>query len=156
VFRHLELSTRRQPEKSRARNTNLPTASAPRCVPALFTRIRILSDEFRPIESCISPATFSSCRCCVRLFNTVDQPSCFHNSPRAGYASMKYTVYDRLLQRELGQHRKKYTDIRGFYGDRQWVEDLDIVNELEGHNGCVNALRYIYFGVCLSKVANTI
>jgi hypothetical protein len=141
VFRHLELSTRRQPERSRARNTNLPTASAPRCVPALFTRIRILSDEFRPIESCISPATFSSC---------------FHNSPRAGYASMKYTVYDRLLQRELGQHRKKYTDIRGFYGDRQWVEDLDIVNELEGHNGCVNALRYIYFGVCLSKVANTI
>jgi nuclear receptor interaction protein len=55
---------------------------------------------------------------------------------------MKYTVYDRLLQREVGHHRKKYTDIRGIYGDRQWVEDLDIVNELEGHNGCVNALRY--------------
>jgi nuclear receptor interaction protein len=55
---------------------------------------------------------------------------------------MKNTVYDRLLKREVGQQRKKYTDIRGFYGDRRWVEDLDIVNELEGHNGCVNALRY--------------
>jgi hypothetical protein len=55
---------------------------------------------------------------------------------------MKYTVYDRLLQREVGHQRRTYTDIRGIYGDRQWVEDLDIVNELEGHNGCVNALRY--------------
>jgi hypothetical protein len=55
---------------------------------------------------------------------------------------MKYTVYDRLAKREIGQQRKRYTDIRGIYGDRQWVEDLDIVNELEGHHGCVNALRY--------------
>lgn len=55
---------------------------------------------------------------------------------------MKYTVYDRLLKREVGQHRRKYTDIRGIYGDRRWVDDLDIVNELEGHDGCVNALRY--------------
>ncbi len=56
---------------------------------------------------------------------------------------MKYTVYDRLLKREVGQERKKYTNVRGLYGDRQWVEDMDIVNELEGHTGCVNALRYI-------------
>ena len=55
---------------------------------------------------------------------------------------MKYTVYDRLLKREVGQQRKRYTNVRGIYGDRQWIEDMDIVNELEGHNGCVNALRY--------------
>lgn len=53
---------------------------------------------------------------------------------------MKYTVYDRLLKREVGQQRKKYADIRGIYGDRKWIADMDIVNELEGHNGCVNAL----------------
>jgi nuclear receptor interaction protein len=53
---------------------------------------------------------------------------------------MKYTVYDRLLAREIGQARSKYTGIRAIYGDRQWVEHLDIVNELEGHSGCVNAL----------------
>jgi len=54
---------------------------------------------------------------------------------------MKYSVYDRLLKREVGQQRRTYTDIRGIYGDQHWVDDLDIVNELEGHNGCVNALR---------------
>jgi nuclear receptor interaction protein len=56
---------------------------------------------------------------------------------------MKYTVYDRLLRREVGQERKRYANVRGIYGDRQWVDDLDIVNELEGHSGCVNALRYL-------------
>lgn len=55
---------------------------------------------------------------------------------------MKYTVYDRLFKREVGHQRRTYTGIRGIYGDRHWVDDLDIVNELEGHNGCVNALRY--------------
>lgn len=57
---------------------------------------------------------------------------------------MKYTVYDRLLKREVGHQRRTYTDIRGIYGDKHWVDNLDIVNELEGHNGCVNALRYLY------------
>jgi len=55
---------------------------------------------------------------------------------------MKSTLYDRLFQREVGHQRRTYTNVRGIYGDRQWVNDLDIVNELEGHNGCVNALRY--------------
>lgn len=54
---------------------------------------------------------------------------------------MKYTIYDRLLKREVGQERSKYSDIRSIYGDRKWIDNLDIVNELEGHNGCVNALR---------------
>ena len=56
---------------------------------------------------------------------------------------MKYTLYDRLLKREVGHQRRTYTDIRGIYGDKHWVDNLDIVNELEGHNGCVNALRYV-------------
>jgi hypothetical protein len=57
--------------------------------------------------------------------------------------TMKHTVYDRLLRREVGNERRTYTDIRGIYGDKHWVDDLDIVNELEGHTGCVNALRYV-------------
>ncbi|KAL8704988.1 MAG: hypothetical protein Q9201_001885 [Fulgogasparrea decipioides] len=54
---------------------------------------------------------------------------------------MKPTLQDRLLRRELGQS-PRYTAVDGLYGDRSWVEDLDIVNELGGHSGCVNALRY--------------
>ncbi|CBX94762.1 hypothetical protein IAQ61_009423 [Plenodomus lingam] len=64
---------------------------------------------------------------------------------------MKYTVYDRLLKREVGQQRKKYTDIRGIYGDRRWIDDLDIVNELEGHSGCVNALSWSTSGRLLAS-----
>ena len=54
---------------------------------------------------------------------------------------MKFTLQDRLLRRELGD-RSRYSNFRGIYGDRTWVDDLDIVNELGGHSGCVNALRY--------------
>ena len=53
---------------------------------------------------------------------------------------MKITLQDRLLKRELGQP-SRYSAIKGLYGDRSFVDDLDIVNELGGHSGCVNALR---------------
>lgn len=52
---------------------------------------------------------------------------------------MKYTIYDRLLRRELGL-RETYCSIAGIYGDRKFTDDLDIVNELGHHSGCVNAL----------------
>lgn len=55
---------------------------------------------------------------------------------------MKYTIHDRLLRREVASDRKQlYSSVRGIYGDRKWIDDMDIVNELEGHTGCVNALR---------------
>ena len=57
-------------------------------------------------------------------------------------SSMKNTVYDRLARREVSLGPQRYTGIRGIYGDRHWIENLDIVNELEGHSGCVNALRW--------------
>ena len=53
------------------------------------------------------------------------------------------TVYDRVLQRELGNERR-YSKVRGIYGDRKWIDNLDIVNELAGHSGCVNALRFVF------------
>ena len=54
---------------------------------------------------------------------------------------MKLTLQDRLLRRDLG-NRSRYSSIKGIYGDKSWIGDLDIVNELGGHSGCVNALRY--------------
>ena len=53
---------------------------------------------------------------------------------------MRDRLQDRLLWRELGTG-SRYASIRGIYGDKTWVNELDIVNELGGHSGCVNALR---------------
>lgn len=52
---------------------------------------------------------------------------------------MKFTLQDRLLKRELGSTSWD-SGVNGIYGDKAWVDDLDIVNELGGHSGCVNAL----------------
>ena len=56
---------------------------------------------------------------------------------------MKSSLYDRILRRELGE-TSRYSSIRGLYGDRAWVDELDIVSELGGHSGCVNALRSVH------------
>lgn len=64
---------------------------------------------------------------------------------------MKHSLSDRLLRREIGQSRASYAGIRGIYGDRQWVEDMDIVNELQGHTGCVNALSWSRSGRLLAS-----
>lgn len=53
---------------------------------------------------------------------------------------MRHQLYSKLLDRELGLRDTKYSRVRDIYGDRQWIRDLDIVNELSGHSGCVNAL----------------
>ena len=61
---------------------------------------------------------------------------------------MAFTLSDRLLRRGVGDTRR-YCQIKGLYGDSQFVDGLDIVNELAGHDGCVNALRLgfqQYFG----------
>jgi hypothetical protein len=57
--------------------------------------------------------------------------------------TMKLTLHDRILQREIGDRGRygRYGQIASIYGDKYFVDQLDIVNELEGHNGCVNALR---------------
>ncbi|MCJ1243133.1 hypothetical protein MMC30_000330 [Trapelia coarctata] len=63
---------------------------------------------------------------------------------------MKFTLQDRLLYRELGEYSRR-TSVKGFYGQRKWVEDLDIVNELGGHSGCVNALSWSKSGRLLAS-----
>lgn len=62
-------------------------------------------------------------------------------SPSFGPTTMKDSLYHRLWRRECGE-QSQYAGLRGIYGSREWVDNLDIVNELGGHTGCVNALRY--------------
>ncbi|KAJ9665507.1 hypothetical protein H2201_004389 [Coniosporium apollinis] len=63
---------------------------------------------------------------------------------------MKYSLYDRLYKRELGS-QTVYSEVPGIYGDRQWIKDLDIINELDGHSGCVNALSWSKSGRLLAS-----
>lgn len=63
---------------------------------------------------------------------------------------MRFTLQDRLLRRELGDP-SRYTTIKALYGDRAWIDDLDIVNELGGHSGCVNALSWSSSGRLLAS-----
>jgi nuclear receptor interaction protein len=55
---------------------------------------------------------------------------------------MKPSIYDRILRRELGDE-SHYSRIPGVYGSKEWIDEMDIVNELGGHTGCVNALKYV-------------
>lgn len=63
---------------------------------------------------------------------------------------MQPTLHDRLLRRELGG-TSKYSTVNGIYGDKGWINDLDIVNELGGHSGCVNALSWSTSGRLLAS-----
>jgi len=57
-----------------------------------------------------------------------------------GSGKMRWELPMKLMQRELGEH-SGYRSLKGFYGDPFFIKELDIVNELNGHSGCVNALR---------------
>ncbi|OGM45523.1 wd and tetratricopeptide repeat protein [Aspergillus bombycis] len=63
---------------------------------------------------------------------------------------MKDSSYDRLWRREIGEP-SRLASIRGIYGSKEWVDDLDIVNELGGHTGCVNALCWSRSGQLLAS-----
>lgn len=55
---------------------------------------------------------------------------------------MRDSLSDRLLRRELQDSAGRSRKVRSIYGDKNWIQSLDIVNELDGHSGCVNALRF--------------
>lgn len=67
---------------------------------------------------------------------------------------MRLSLPDRVLQREIGLN-STYPAIPGMYGDREFIDNLDIVNELEGHSGCVNALRYNSLENILNEMLTT-
>ncbi|KAJ6168818.1 hypothetical protein N7497_001661 [Penicillium chrysogenum] len=63
---------------------------------------------------------------------------------------MKDSLYDRLWRRECGE-QLQHAGLRGIYGSNEWINDLDIVNELGGHTGCVNALSWSKSGRLLAS-----
>lgn len=63
---------------------------------------------------------------------------------------MKGSLYDRIWRRESGEV-SRYASLRGIYGSKEWIDDLDIVNELSGHTGCVNALCWSNSGRLLAS-----
>ncbi|KAL4821505.1 hypothetical protein BDW67DRAFT_172263 [Aspergillus spinulosporus] len=63
---------------------------------------------------------------------------------------MTRSLYDRIWLREAGGGSTT-ANIRGIYGSKEWVSDLDIVNELGGHTGCVNALSWSRSGRLLAS-----
>lgn len=63
---------------------------------------------------------------------------------------MKNGIHERLFHRELGGPRRNCS-VKAIYGDKTWVKDLDIINELEGHSGCVNALSWSKSGRYLAS-----
>ncbi|KAH0273456.1 WD40 repeat-like protein, partial [Aureobasidium melanogenum] len=64
---------------------------------------------------------------------------------------MRDSLSDRLLQRELHDSAGRSRKVRSLYGDKNWVRELDIVNELDGHSGCVNALSWSKTGRFLAS-----
>ncbi|KAK5305049.1 hypothetical protein LTR99_004115 [Exophiala xenobiotica] len=56
----------------------------------------------------------------------------------------------RLLKRSIGATRRNRS-IKTLYGDKTWVDNLDIVNELGAHTGCVNALSWSASGNLLAS-----
>ncbi|KAI9891780.1 MAG: hypothetical protein M1814_002344 [Vezdaea aestivalis] len=66
---------------------------------------------------------------------------------------MSLTLEDRVLFRELGQRSpaSHAAHTRRIYGDKRLVDNLDIVNELGGHHGCVNALSWSRSGKFLAS-----
>lgn len=64
---------------------------------------------------------------------------------------MKDTFSNKLYHREVADTAVRSKRSRQLYGDRRLVDDLDIVNELGGHTGCVNALSWSKSGQLLAS-----
>lgn len=63
---------------------------------------------------------------------------------------MDDSLYLLLSRREGGEY-SSHVGIRTLYGSKEWIDDLDIVNELGGHTGCVNALCWSRSGRLLAS-----
>lgn len=66
-------------------------------------------------------------------------------------SKMKDRFSNKLYLREIGDAAVGSKSSRQLYSDRQLIDDLDIVNELGGHTGCVNALSWSKSGALLAS-----
>ena len=64
---------------------------------------------------------------------------------------MKGSLNDKLYSREIAGTTVRSYRSRELYSDRLLVGELDIVNELDGHSGCVNALSWSKSGNLLAS-----
>ena len=64
---------------------------------------------------------------------------------------MKDLFSHKLHHREINDPAVRSKSYRKLYGDRRLINDLDIVNELDGHSGCVNALSWSKSGRLLAS-----
>ncbi|RMY39326.1 hypothetical protein D0866_02004 [Hortaea werneckii] len=64
---------------------------------------------------------------------------------------MRDDLQASLLQRQLASPAVRAYSHRTLYGCRPLIADLDIVNELDGHSGCVNALSWSKSGNLLAS-----
>lgn len=65
--------------------------------------------------------------------------------------TMKDALISQLYDREINDLAVRSKRYRKLYSDRRLIDDLDIVNELEGHSGCVNALSWSKSGKLLAS-----
>ncbi|KAI7540849.1 WD40 repeat-like protein, partial [Hortaea werneckii] len=64
---------------------------------------------------------------------------------------MRDDLQASLLQRQLASPAVRAYSHRTLYGCRPLIADLDVVNELDGHSGCVNALSWSKSGNLLAS-----
>ncbi|GAB7326331.1 hypothetical protein MBLNU13_g10299t1 [Cladosporium sp. NU13] len=64
---------------------------------------------------------------------------------------MKNNFTTKILHRESSDYSIKNRSYRKLYSDPSLIANLDIVNELDGHSGCVNALSWSKSGGLLAS-----
>jgi nuclear receptor interaction protein len=64
---------------------------------------------------------------------------------------MKDNLSTKILHRESSDYAIKNRSYRKLYSDPSLIANLDIVNELDGHSGCVNALSWSKSGSLLAS-----
>lgn len=64
---------------------------------------------------------------------------------------MKNNLSSKILHRESSDYAIKNRSYRKLYSDPSLIANLDIVNELDGHSGCVNALSWSKSGNLLAS-----
>jgi nuclear receptor interaction protein len=64
---------------------------------------------------------------------------------------MKDNLSTKILHRESSDYAIKNRSYRKLYSDPSLIANLDIVNELDGHSGCVNALSWSKSGGLLAS-----
>lgn len=78
-------------------------------------------------------------------------PPPIRSRPTAAASTMKPSFTTKLHRREIADTAVRSKAYRSLYSDRHLINDLDIVNELDGHSGCVNALSWSKSGNLLAS-----